>query len=88
MTTELLYNDHEGVEVIARGGVSHNGDNLDVLHYRLNPAEFISLPAKERAKILAAVLGGGLDDVVNPHFSPRGLKKVFFAGISFLSETT
>jgi len=63
MATELLYENHEGVEVITNGS-RRNGDNLDVLHYCLNPAEFISLPAKERAKILAAVLGGGLDDVV------------------------
>ncbi|MBN2312340.1 MAG: AAA family ATPase [Sedimentisphaerales bacterium] len=64
MATELLYEDHEGAKVIARGGVHHDGDDWGVLHYCLHPSEFITLAAKERAGILSAVLGGGMDEVV------------------------
>jgi len=46
--------------VSTSGGTEANS----VLRYCLNPQEFIRLPAKERGKLLAGVLGGGMQDVI------------------------
>lgn len=44
----------------ASGGVQYN----PLIPYCIEPASFISLPAKERGAVLSAALGGGLDNIV------------------------
>jgi len=46
-----------------KSSIGINTDTREVLRYCLNPTQFIALPAKQRAKVLAEVLGGGMDDV-------------------------
>ena len=41
-----------------------NVTESSLLHYCLNPYEFIALPAKDRGKVLSDVLGGGMNDVI------------------------
>ena len=43
---------------------SRNVNGQSVLRYCLNPHEFIRLQAKERGRVLAEVLGGGMNDVI------------------------
>jgi len=67
MLVDLDYIADNGQPVKARrskSSVGVNVDGRDVLHYCLNPADFIALSAKERAKILSEVLGGGMDELV------------------------
>lgn len=66
MLVELDYIGNDGTPVKARRSKSTVGhvDERPVLRYCLNPAEFIALTSKERAKVLSDVLGGGLDDVI------------------------
>lgn len=68
MLVELDTVDKETGEINTRrrtiGSVSTNVIESPVLRYCLNPNEFIALLSKERGKILAEVLGGGMQDVV------------------------
>lgn len=67
MLVELDTVDKETGEINSiRRTVSTPGgsDAKSLLRYCLNPHEFIALPAKERGRILAEVLGGGLNDVI------------------------
>jgi len=67
MLVELDMVDKETGEINSiRRTISTPGgsDAKSLLRYCLNPHEFIALPAKERGKVLAEVLGGGLKDVI------------------------
>ena len=44
--------------------VSAGVDDHPALHYALNPAAFIALPARDRGKLLSDVLGGGMRSLV------------------------
>lgn len=67
MLTELDYVDDGGTDntiTRSKSTISINADDRESLHYCLNPSEFIALTAKERSNILAEVLGGGMDEVI------------------------
>ncbi|MCJ7778044.1 MAG: hypothetical protein MUP16_07015, partial [Sedimentisphaerales bacterium] len=62
-----------------------------VLRYCLSPHEFIALPARERGKVLAEVLGGGLKDVIKAaiaehvgNINETLLKEIKSSGINIL----
>lgn len=65
MGVKLAY--QEGTEphsvLRSQSNASSQADERPILRYCLNPQEFIELPIKGRAKVLAEVLGGGLRDV-------------------------
>ncbi len=67
LAVDLDYETNDGTEINVHrtpSSVSMGIDERAVLRYCLNPAEFIDLPAKERARVLAEVLGGGMDELV------------------------
>ncbi|HUS74322.1 MAG TPA: hypothetical protein VMY06_14775 [Sedimentisphaerales bacterium] len=67
MAVGIDYLDQDGDECSIHRTPSTAGKNVlesSLLHFCLNPHEFIALPARERGKVLAEVLGGGLNDVI------------------------
>jgi len=67
MAVDLDYATNDGTDLQVHrtpSSVSLGIDERAVLRYCLNPAEFIELPTKERAKILSEVLGGGMDELI------------------------
>ena len=67
MSVGIDYLDQDGDQCSIHRTPSTAGKNVlesSLLHFCLNPHEFILLPARERGKVLAEVLGGGLNDVI------------------------
>ena len=72
-------------------GTPGGSDAKSVLRYCLSPHEFIALPARERGKVLAEVLGGGLSDVIKAaiaehvgNINETLLKEIKSSGINIL----
>lgn len=63
---DLEYEDDSGAECEihrTKSSISVGIDTRDILRYCLHPHEFIPLQARDRGRVLAEVLGGGMDEI-------------------------